>query len=199
MFLEVFSRPGLQGPGNFICSTVCGDAGGTVGPARGHTCRLSAEDHGPRSTQRGLASPPPPRPAPIFSKSQQTHPSRLFICAPPSLWTGPERAPGTGSCVGCLPWVPTHACPWGPSVPGGQPRGEAGDYTLPGPHHNGDSQHLALVAPPFVQSLPEDSLPGSRAKSAQGPDTLGNRGPCILNGESEQGRVWGPCGPVEAV
>lgn len=37
-------------------------------------------DHGPRSTQRDLASVPASPPTPIFSKSQQTHPSHLFIC-----------------------------------------------------------------------------------------------------------------------
>ena len=39
---------------------------------------------------------------------------------------------------------------------------------LPGPQHDGDSRHLALVSPLFVHSLPEDSLLGSRAESPQG-------------------------------
>ena len=189
MFLEVFSRPGLQGPGNFICSTVCGDAGGTVSPAQGHTCRLSAEDHGPRSTQRGLASPPPPCPAPVFSKSQQTHPSVCSSARP--LPCGLALTEPLGAAWAACPGCPPTSAPGVPHARG-QPRGEAGDYTLPGPHLDGDSQHRALVTPPLVQSLPEDSLPGSRAESAQGPDTWGNREPCTLNGESGQGRVWGP-------
>lgn len=193
LLLEVFSRPGLQGPGNFICSTICDDAGGTVGPAQGHTCRPALRDHGPRSTQRGLASVPASPPAPIFSKSQQTHPSRLFICltACPlpchvSCGLASTEPLGQEAARAACPGSP-HACPWGPSVLGGQPRGEAGDNMLPGPQHDGDSRHLALVSPLFVQSLPEDSLLGSRAESPQGPDTLGDQGPCTLDGESEQG------------
>lgn len=82
LFLEVFSRPGLQGPGNFICSTICDDAGGTVGPAQGHTCRPALRDHGPRSTQRGLASAPHPHPLPSSAKVSRHTP---LVCSSASL------------------------------------------------------------------------------------------------------------------
>ena len=121
----------------------------------------------------GLA--PPPCPAPVFSKSQQTHPSVCSSARP--LPCGLALTEPLGAAWAACPGCPPTSAPGVPHARG-QPRGEAGDYTLPGPHLDGDSQHRALVTtPPLVQSLPEDSLPGSRAESAQGPDTWGNRGP----------------------
>ena len=186
LFLEVFSRPGSQGPGNVICSTVVMTLEGQSALLEATPADSALQDHGPRSTERGLASAPASPPAPIFSKSQQTHPSSLFICPPsrPGVSCGlaSTKPLGQETTWAACPGSP-HACPWGPSVSGGQPRGGAGDNTLPGPHHNGDSRHLSLASPRFVQPLPEDRLPGSRAKSPQGSDTSGNQGPCTLDGE----------------
>ena len=119
LFLEVFSRPGSQGPGNFICSTVVMTLEGQSALLEATPADSALQDHGPRSTERGLASAPASPPAPIFSKSQQTHPSSLFICPrpapvspvdwhPPSPWdrklhglhapVPPMPAPGVPQC-----------------------------------------------------------------------------------------------------
>lgn len=88
LFLEVFSRPGLQGPGNFICSTICDDAGGTVGPAQGHTCRLSPVGPWPTVHAEGPGlSPHIPTHSHLQQKSADTPLSSVHLphCLPPAL------------------------------------------------------------------------------------------------------------------
>ena len=117
LFLEVFSRPGLQGPGNFICSTVRDDAGGTVGPARGRSCRLSPAE--PRPTVHGEGpglSPCIPASSHLQQKSADTPLSSVYLPLPrPRVSCGlaSTKPLGQEAAWTACPGSP-HACPWVP-------------------------------------------------------------------------------------